>query len=74
MSCMCSLAKDLYVPVKIDENDLNTGVFTLLETLRPDWPKENIKLKVKFYEELSAILFFVFLIHLHSFLFSFNYV
>lgn len=71
---MCSLAKDLYVPVKIDENDLNTGVFTLLETLRPDWPKENIKLKVKFYEELSAILFFVFLIHLHSFLFSFNYV
>ncbi|CAB3224945.1 unnamed protein product [Arctia plantaginis] len=46
MSCMCSLAKELFVPVKIDENDLNTGVLTLLQTLRPNWPKDTIQLKL----------------------------
>ncbi|CAH0628927.1 unnamed protein product [Chrysodeixis includens] len=41
-----SLSKtDLFVPIKIDENDLYTGVLELLAHIRPNWIQENVKLK-----------------------------
>ncbi|KOB75530.1 Choline/ethanolamine kinase [Operophtera brumata] len=46
MSKNCLLAGDIYVPVKIEENDLYTGIKKLLQVIRPSWPSENIKFKL----------------------------
>lgn len=46
MSSVCIPAGDIFVPVKIEENDIFTGILKLLEIIRPSWPSENIKFKV----------------------------
>lgn len=46
MSLICLPAGDVFVPVKIEENDLYPGIKKLLQVLRPSWPSENIKFKV----------------------------
>ncbi|KAH9639717.1 hypothetical protein HF086_014475 [Spodoptera exigua] len=45
MSSVCLAAGDIFVPIKIDENDLYAGVLKLLKTIRPNWIQEKIKLK-----------------------------
>lgn len=45
MSSVCLAAGDKFVAVKIDENDLYTGVLKLLESIKSDWAANNIKLK-----------------------------
>lgn len=47
-AAVCLAAGDIFVPVKIDENDLYAGVLKLLKSIRPHWTQENIKLKVCF--------------------------
>lgn len=46
MSSVCLPAGDIFVPIQIEENDLYTGIFKLLEVIRPEWCKENVKFKV----------------------------
>lgn len=45
MSSACPVSGDIFVPIKIDENDIYAGVTKLLKNIRPKWNKENIKLK-----------------------------
>lgn len=49
MSSVCLPAGDIFVPVKIEENNLNDGILKLLTVLRPDWPADDIKFKVCIY-------------------------
>lgn len=37
---------EFFVPINIEESDINEGVTALLTTLRPSWPRENVNLKV----------------------------
>ncbi|KAG6439749.1 hypothetical protein O3G_MSEX001045, partial [Manduca sexta] len=46
MTSVCLPAGDVYVPVTVDENDVYGGIFKLLETIRPNWPKEKISFKM----------------------------
>lgn len=46
MSSVCLPAGDLFVPIKIEENNLTEGISKLLQVLRPNWPSDNIKYKV----------------------------
>ncbi|KAJ8724981.1 hypothetical protein PYW07_015939 [Mythimna separata] len=45
MSSVCLAAGDKYVPVRIDENDIYSGVLKLLKNIRPNWAQGKIKLK-----------------------------
>lgn len=57
MSSVCLAAGDVYVPVKIEENDLYTGVLKLLEVIKPNWTPNNITFKVNNYIINIYILF-----------------
>ncbi|XP_063379777.1 ethanolamine kinase [Cydia fagiglandana] len=46
MSTVCLPAGDIFVPVQIEENDIYTGIFKLLEVIRPEWSKEHVKFKL----------------------------
>lgn len=48
MSVVSLPAGDIYVPVKIEDNDLYGGIFKLLKAIRPNWNRENIKFKVTY--------------------------
>lgn len=62
MASICLAAGDKYVQVKIDENDLYTGVLKLLKSIRPNWTQENIKLKVFiFYVYTNCLYIFIFM-------------
>lgn len=47
MSSVCLPAGDTFVPIKIEENNLYDGILKLLAVLRPGWPSDNIKFKVR---------------------------
>ncbi|CAG9791938.1 unnamed protein product [Diatraea saccharalis] len=46
MSSICLPGGDLYVPIKIEENDIYDGIQKLLKVIRPNWPTENLKFKL----------------------------
>ena len=35
-----------FIDIKVDIDDINTGALELLKHLRPDWNKDDIKIKV----------------------------
>lgn len=43
----CITAGDKFVPVTIEENDLFGGITKVLKVLRPTWPLDNVKFKVR---------------------------
>lgn len=47
MSSVCLPAGDVYIPVKIEENDLFGGILKVLAVIRPEWAPENINFKVR---------------------------
>lgn len=47
MSLFCIAAGDKFVPVTIAENDLFSGITKVLKVLRPTWPLDNVKFKVR---------------------------
>lgn len=47
MSLFCIAAGDKFVPVTIEENDLFGGITKVLKVLRPTWPLDNVKFKVR---------------------------
>lgn len=55
---MSATKSDLFVPIKIDENDLYTGVLKLLGHIRPNWIQENVKLKVNIYKKTNKFSFY----------------
>ncbi|XP_063823448.1 ethanolamine kinase [Ostrinia nubilalis] len=46
MSSVCLPAGDVFVPIKIEENNLHMGISKLLEVIRPNWPANDIKFKL----------------------------
>ncbi|KAM3968238.1 ethanolamine kinase 1 [Aphomia sociella] len=45
MSVICLHAGDTFVPVKIEENDLQGGILNFLKVIRPNWAPEKITFK-----------------------------
>ncbi|CAG4964819.1 unnamed protein product [Parnassius apollo] len=46
MSLACWAAGDIFIPVEIEEDDIYTGIYKVLQTIRPDWPAERINFKL----------------------------
>lgn len=47
MSIFCIAAGDKFVPVTIEEHDLFGGITEVLKLLRPTWPLDIVKFKVR---------------------------
>ncbi|CAG9090725.1 unnamed protein product [Plutella xylostella] len=45
MTSVCLPAGDVYVPVKIEDHDIFSGILKLLAVIRPEWSPDNIKFK-----------------------------
>lgn len=68
-------AGDKFVPVTIEENDLFDGITNVLKVLRPTWPLDDVKFKVRRkygvietnYMELWAIGVYLFYINFQTF-------
>ncbi|CAK1578309.1 unnamed protein product [Parnassius mnemosyne] len=46
MSLACLAAGDIFIPVEIEEGDIYTGIYKVLQTIRPAWPPERINFKL----------------------------